>query len=63
MNAGLPACPELNRTIFPRNRDVGSFLRVVGTVIRITVPKMLEYKRDYLCSKCKQFFTVEVSVL
>ncbi|KAJ9599686.1 hypothetical protein L9F63_026465 [Diploptera punctata] len=49
----LPVCPELHRTIFPRNEDVGSFLRVSGTVVRITASKMLEFQRDYICSKCK----------
>ncbi|XP_066994088.2 uncharacterized protein [Anabrus simplex] len=50
---GLPLCPELHRTIFPKNDDVGSFLRVSGTVVRTTTPKMLEFQRNYRCSKCK----------
>lgn len=60
MITGLPACPELHRTSFPQNRDVKSLLRVCGTVTRITVPKMLEYRREYLCTKCKQIFEVQV---
>jgi DNA helicase MCM9 len=56
----LPVCPELHRTIFPRNEDVGSFLRVSGTVVRITTSKMLEFQRDYICSKCKYTQTVKV---
>lgn len=55
----LPVCPELHRTIFPRNDDVGSFLRVSGTIVRITAAKMLEHQRDFLCSKCKYPFTVK----
>ncbi|KAK3910495.1 DNA helicase MCM9 [Frankliniella fusca] len=55
----LPVCPELHRTIFPRNEDVGNFLRVSGTVVRITAAKMLEYKRDYICAKCKYSFTIK----
>ncbi|KAE8748816.1 hypothetical protein FOCC_FOCC004410 [Frankliniella occidentalis] len=55
----LPVCPELHRTIFPRNDDVGNFLRVSGTVVRITSAKMLEYKRDYICAKCKYSFTIK----
>jgi DNA helicase MCM9 len=56
----LPVCPELHRTIFPRNEDVSSFLRVSGTVVRIKTSKMLEYQRDYVCSKCKYIQTVKV---
>lgn len=28
---GLPVCPELHRTIFPKNVDLGCFLKVTGT--------------------------------
>ncbi|KAJ4431896.1 hypothetical protein ANN_20502, partial [Periplaneta americana] len=55
----LPVCPELHRTIFPRNEDLGSFLRVSGTVVRITTTKMLEFQRIYVCSKCKYTETVK----
>lgn len=27
---GLPACPELHRTIFPKNCDLGKFLKICG---------------------------------
>ncbi|CAK1544108.1 unnamed protein product [Leptosia nina] len=50
---GLPVCPELHRTIFPKNVDLGCFLRVNGTVVRVTQAKMLEYQRKYVCAKCK----------
>jgi len=56
----LPLCPELHRTIFPRNEDIGSFLRVNGTVVRTVLPKLLEYKKVYYCSKCKEPFDVKV---
>lgn len=59
----LPLCPELHRTIFPRNEDIGSFLRVNGTVVRTVVPKLLEYKRIYYCTKCKVPFDVKVSLI
>lgn len=55
----LPVCPELHRAIFPRNDDVGSFLRVSGTVVRITAAKMLEHQRDFVCAKCKHAFTIK----
>ncbi|KAJ8724379.1 hypothetical protein PYW08_015853 [Mythimna loreyi] len=50
---GLPVCPELHRTVFPKNVDVGCFLKVTGTVVRVTQSKMLEYQRKYVCMKCK----------
>lgn len=58
---GLPACSELHRTNFPQNRDVGSLLRLSGTVTRVTSPKMLEYRREYICSKCKEIFQIKVT--
>ncbi|XP_029281765.1 DNA helicase MCM9-like [Cottoperca gobio] len=57
--AGLPACPELTRETIPRSRDVGHFLSVTGTVIRTSVAKVLEYERDYMCSKCSHVFTLQ----
>ncbi|XP_063391677.1 DNA helicase MCM9-like [Cydia fagiglandana] len=50
---GLPVCPELQRTIFPKNVDLGCFLKVTGTIVRVTQAKMLEYQRKYVCVKCK----------
>lgn len=56
----LPLCPELHRTTFPRNEDIGSFLRVNGTVVRTVLPNLLEYKRIYYCNKCKATFDIKV---
>ncbi|KAK1888537.1 DNA helicase MCM9 [Dissostichus eleginoides] len=56
---GLPVCPELTRDTIPRSRDVGHFLSVTGTVIRTSVAKVLEYERDYMCSKCRHVFTAQ----
>ncbi|PVD33712.1 hypothetical protein C0Q70_04972 [Pomacea canaliculata] len=58
----LPVCPELTRTTLPRTADVNSFLSVTGTVIRTTVVKMLEYKKDYLCTKCRNVLTVQAEL-
>ncbi|KAJ8270725.1 hypothetical protein GJAV_G00118550 [Gymnothorax javanicus] len=55
--SGLPVCPELTRDRIPRSRDVGHFLSVTGTVIRTSVPKVLEFERDYMCAKCRHVFT------
>ncbi|XP_078030228.1 DNA helicase MCM9 isoform X1 [Epinephelus lanceolatus] len=56
---GLPVCPELTRDTIPRSRDVGHFLSVTGTVIRTSVAKVLEYERDYMCTKCRHVFTAQ----
>ncbi|XP_028253437.1 DNA helicase MCM9 isoform X2 [Parambassis ranga] len=56
---GLPVCPELTRDTIPRSRDVGHFLSVTGTVIRTSVAKVLEYERDYMCTKCRHVFTLQ----
>ncbi|XP_043074629.1 DNA helicase MCM9 isoform X1 [Puntigrus tetrazona] len=59
--SGLPMCPELTRDHIPKARDVGHFLSVTGTVIRTSVTKVLEYERDYMCSKCRHVFSVQAS--
>ncbi|XP_055005391.1 DNA helicase MCM9 isoform X1 [Boleophthalmus pectinirostris] len=56
--SGLPVCPELTRDTIPRSRDVGHFLSVTGTVIRTSDSKVLEYQRDYMCTKCRYVFQV-----
>ncbi|XP_061560128.1 DNA helicase MCM9 isoform X2 [Phycodurus eques] len=56
---GLPVCPELTRDTIPRSRDVGHFLSVTGTVIRTSVAKVLEYERDYMCTKCRHVFVLQ----
>ncbi|XP_072218939.1 DNA helicase MCM9 [Leuresthes tenuis] len=56
---GLPVCPELTRHTIPRSRDVGHFLSVTGTVIRTSVAKVLEYERDYMCTKCRHVFNAQ----
>lgn len=55
---GLPVCPELTRDTIPRSRDVGHFLSVTGTIIRTTAAKVLEFQRDYMCSKCRHVFKI-----
>ncbi|XP_046559638.1 LOW QUALITY PROTEIN: DNA helicase MCM9-like [Haliotis rubra] len=56
---GLPVCPELTRTTLPRTSDVGSFLSVTGTVIRATVVRILEYEKEFICTKCRTVFSVK----
>ncbi|XP_057667662.1 DNA helicase MCM9-like [Diorhabda carinulata] len=39
--------------VFPGNKEEGQFLQISGTVMRMTVAKVLEYQRNYICVKCK----------
>ncbi|XP_067402758.1 DNA helicase MCM9 [Emydura macquarii macquarii] len=57
--SGLPVCPELTRERIPTTGDVGHFLSVTGTVIRTGLGKVLEFKQDYMCNKCKHVFVVK----
>ncbi|KAG7460988.1 hypothetical protein MATL_G00204800 [Megalops atlanticus] len=57
--SGLPVCPELTRDHIPRSRDVGHFLSVTGTVIRTSTAKVLEFERDFMCTKCRHVFAVQ----
>ncbi|KAK8752353.1 hypothetical protein OTU49_005037 [Cherax quadricarinatus] len=56
---GLPTCPELYRHAVPRTCDVGHLLCVSGTVVRTTAGKMLEYQKEFICTKCKHVFNVK----
>ncbi|XP_071956636.1 DNA helicase MCM9-like [Antedon mediterranea] len=55
----LPVCPELIRITLPKNCDVGKFVSVSGTVIRGGSIKLLEFEKDFMCSRCKTVFTVQ----
>ncbi|XP_041367833.1 DNA helicase MCM9-like isoform X2 [Gigantopelta aegis] len=55
----LPVCPELTRTTLPRTSDIGAFLSVTGTVIRTTVVRLLEYEKEYVCTKCRNVFAIQ----
>uniref|UniRef100_A0AAG5CY52 DNA helicase MCM9 n=1 Tax=Anopheles atroparvus TaxID=41427 RepID=A0AAG5CY52_ANOAO len=51
----LPLTPaELRRAAYPSNDNVGQFLQVKGSVIRMTSSRFLEYKREYCCTRCKR---------
>lgn len=55
----LPSYSGLHRTVFPRNDDINNFLKVSGTIVKVTAPKLLEYQRDFSCSKCQNVVTVK----
>ncbi|CAH3157264.1 unnamed protein product [Porites evermanni] len=57
--SNLPICPELRRDTIPKSSDIGRFLAVSGTVIRVSTVKLLEYEREYICCRCKHVFGVK----
>ncbi|CAG7827610.1 unnamed protein product [Allacma fusca] len=46
---------------FPTTKDVGIFTCLRGTVVRSTTAKLLEYSKQYKCSKCKKYFFIDAS--
>ncbi|EDO42446.1 predicted protein [Nematostella vectensis] len=57
--SNLPICPELKRSTIPKSSDMGRFLAVSGTVIRVSSIKMLEHEREFICSRCKYVFSAQ----
>ena len=55
----LPACSEVWRDRVPKSIDIGRFLVMEGTVIRTSSAKILEYKKEYMCTKCKNVFSLQ----
>nr|XP_002131219.1 DNA helicase MCM9 [Ciona intestinalis] len=55
----LPRCLELCRDRIPKSNDIGNFLAVQGTVIRTSTTKILECKKEYMCCKCNNVFTLD----
>lgn len=54
----LPTTDTGYRTLFPSEEQVGQFVQIKGNVVRMTQAKLLEYKRDYVCTRCHQTTTV-----
>lgn len=44
---------------FPNHDQIGLFREVKGTVVRMSQTKLLEVKRDFVCSKCQRDVTVD----
>ena len=55
----MPTCSEIWRDRTPKSKDIGRLLAVEGTVIRTTSAKILEYRKEYMCCKCKNVFVLE----
>ena len=50
----LPNFEDFQLKAVPRNSHVDKLLCFNGTVVKITEPKMLQHKKDYICLLCKK---------
>lgn len=48
----LPPPDPRYKQAFPNNDQIGKFVQIKANVVRITQHKLLEKKREYICSKC-----------
>ena len=55
----MAAWNEVNRSKIPGIKDYGKLLSVQGTVIRSTLARILEYRREYRCTKCAYEFSID----
>ena len=51
--------PELKRSKVPKAEDHGQIIELEGTVIRAGAPKVLEAKKDYICTGCGGHFLMD----
>ncbi|XP_058451292.1 DNA helicase MCM9-like isoform X2 [Malaya genurostris] len=49
----------VHNVAFPNNDHVGHFLQVKGRVFRMSQANFLEFKREYVCNRCRHEFTIE----
>ncbi|XP_058061094.1 DNA helicase MCM9-like [Anopheles bellator] len=54
VNMPLVSSGESKLPSYPNTDNVGQFVQVKGTVIRMTSSRCLEYKRWYICTRCKR---------
>ncbi|XP_062565560.1 DNA helicase MCM9-like [Armigeres subalbatus] len=59
VNMPQTVAEAVRKVAFPNNDNVGQFLQVKGSVIRMTQARFLEFKREYICSRCKKDFVLE----
>lgn len=55
----MPATDPRYKIPFPNCEQIGQFRELTGNVVRMTVMKLLELKREFICSKCKEVIVVE----
>lgn len=55
----LPASDLRFKLPFPNHDQIGQFREVKGTVVRMSQMKLLEVKREFVCSKCGTIIELE----
>ena len=50
---------EVKRTVVPKCQNVGTLVSFKGTVIKSTIPKIVEYGKRFRCKKCGHTFLME----
>lgn len=55
----LPPSDPRFKLPFPNADQVGMFREIKGTVVRMTQMKLLEMKREFICTKCHKVIEVE----
>lgn len=60
----LPKCTEITKKSVSalRSSDINRLVSVSGTVIRTGAIKMLEYEREFVCTRCKHKFIVQADM-
>lgn len=54
----VAAAASRQQSVYPTNEQAGRFVQVQGSVVRLSQAKLLELKREYVCSKCKHTLLV-----
>ena len=50
---------EFVRNTVPKSEDADLFLSISGTVVKATMPRMLDFAKLFSCSKCQHQFLVQ----
>jgi len=56
--ANLPPIPWFQKVAVPKCENVGDVIQLVGTVTKTVQPRMLTWRKDMTCMKCKCSFPV-----
>lgn len=59
----LPTAGPHFRPPFPNANHIGQFVEVKGNIVRMSQGKLLERRREYICSKCKDVIVVEAEYI
>lgn len=61
LSVRVKGVPLFSGNSFPCNNDIGFFVKINGTLIKVGSPKVLEHQRQYLCANCEHVQTVKAT--